>query len=695
MLEQLRKTLGLRRTLLACAGALCLAAGVHAGQPESTSNWSREDAAHLLRRAAFSASPEQIDRLHALGQTAAVEYLLTGDLPPAAAPPFEPTTFKELRPNAGAVEEEAARVAATQAEAASRALKSAERAHAAAADAEKNKASAYKAAQAARASLGAKPLPLPEKTAATKPTTAPTTKPQSVKKEQTKPADPKEAAKAAEAARAIARAQAAEETARQSLAKSTAAREKAAKELAAKAAEKKTADATAAAAKRKADAAKREASIGFYREWWIDRMLRSDRQLEEKMTLFWHGLFCSGVNEVRNAPLMAAQNMLFHKHALGNYRELTLEILHDPAMLRYLNNDQNLKGRPNENLARELCELFTMGEGHGYTEKDIGEIARALTGATFKADRGKPVTYMFDPEKHDEDAKTIFGNTGPYKPDDVVDLIFARPEPAEYLARRLWQFFVYANPADEEVATIAEVLRKSKYEVKPALRVLFTMPAFYSARARFSQVKCPVEHMASSVRQLEISCTMPAQLTSLNNVMASCGQTLFQPPNVRGWPGGDSWVTVATLLTRYNAAASLADGTLQPRMNRRPPPPALPASAPVAAPAGNNAPTTGPSTAPSTQPVKPVKPPPTPPPPVFNPVAPARLFAALGPTPSSEQVVDAAVSRLLQRPLPALKRRALIEALGAAPLRLGEAETDARIVRLLALIMCTPDYQLQ
>src|SRR5207253_6614796 len=116
------------------------------------------------------------------------------------------------------------------------------------------------------------------------------------------------------------------------------------------------------------------------RIWWVERMCRTDRPLEEKMTLFWHGLFCSGIREVKNGEYLAEQNMLFHTQALGNYKKLTHAICRDPAMLRYLNADQNVRGKPNENLGRELMELFTMGEGHGYTEKDIAEVARALTG---------------------------------------------------------------------------------------------------------------------------------------------------------------------------------------------------------------------------------------------------------------------------------------------------------------------------
>ncbi|HEV8607241.1 MAG TPA: DUF1800 domain-containing protein, partial [Tepidisphaeraceae bacterium] len=207
------------------------------------------------------------------------------------------------------------------------------------------------------------------------------------------------------------------------------------------------------------------------RAWWVDRMCRTDRPLDEKMTLFWHGLFCSGAMEVREPEFMAQQNELFRKEALGNYKRLAHEIVHDPAMLRYLNADQNIKGKPNENLARELMELFTMGEGNGYTENDIKEVARALTGLAVG-----PKGSMFRPFRHDGDRKTIFGKSGNYGPDDVVDLIFNQPQPANYLARRLWLFFGTPEPSDADVLLIARVLRESDYAIKPALRAMFLSP---------------------------------------------------------------------------------------------------------------------------------------------------------------------------------------------------------------------------
>ena len=389
------------------------------------------------------------------------------------------------------------------------------------------------------------------------------------------------------------------------------------------------------------------------RAWWLDRMCRTDNPLEEKMTLFWHGLFCSGAMEVREPNFMHEQNELFRKEALGNYKRLTHEIVHDPAMLRYLNADQNVRGKPNENLARELMELFTMGEGNGYTENDIKEVARALTGlgVTPRPEAlGPPVLgvtprgYMFRPFRHDPDRKTIFGRSGDYRPDDVVDLIFDQPQPANYLAKRLWLFFASPDPSDADLLPIARALRLTNYDIKPALRAIFLNPNFYSDKVKFSLIRSPAELVASTVRQLDFQLGPQAQrlvTESLNRM----GQELLQPPNVRGWPGGEHWITSATLYTRYNICSVMANG-----------------------PAGRQA-LKGAST--------------------------EKLFNKLPREASAIDVVDAAVARFLQRPLPEAKKAALLEALGNGPVRLGSRDCDRRVMQMVGLLMSTPEYQMQ
>ncbi len=419
-----------------------------------------------------------------------------------------------------------------------------------------------------------------------------------------------------------------------------------------------------------------QGEIQAVRAWWIDRMARTDRPLEEKMSLFWHGLFCSGLKETKSAYLMAAQNALFHKEALGNYRHLTHSIVHDPAMLKYLNANENTQAKPNENLARELMELFTLGEGNGYTEKDIAEVARALTGAT-----GGPASYVFRPGQHDDQPKTILGHTGNYKPDDVVDLIFDTKLPAEYLARRLWLYFAGPDPADADLAPIADALLKNNYDLKPALRVLFTSPAFYSAKTRFALIRSPADLVVSTLRQLDITPPQP-MLLGLGAALQQMSQALFQPPNVRGWPGGEQWITSATLYTRYNTMQSILEGTLRPgpggggkKAKLQNEPTALQSSpdstapdSPALAAAQDTSSTTffllkkpnkaklrpaanalaaAPTTAPSTNPIRNIPDVPR----TAGPVSPGKLFPKLPASPTPAQVVDAAISRLMQRPL--------------------------------------------
>jgi uncharacterized protein (DUF1800 family) len=375
------------------------------------------------------------------------------------------------------------------------------------------------------------------------------------------------------------------------------------------------------------------------RAWWLDRMCRTDKPLEEKMTLFWHGLFCSGFMEVRESRFMHQQNELFRKEALGNYKRLTHEMVHDPALLRYLNADQNIRGKPNENLARELMELFTMGEGNGYSETDIKEVARALTGLTVT-----PKGSNFRPFKHDPDRKTIFGRTGPYGPDDVVDLIFDQPQPANYLARRLWLFFASSEPSDADLLPITRALRITNYDIKPALRAIFLNPNFYSDKVKFSQIRSPAELVASTVRQLDIQPGPQAQrfmIESLNRM----GQELFQPPNVRGWPGGEHWITSATLYTRYNICTMMVNGVGGKRE-------------------------------------------------AMNLTSVEKLFSKLPREAAPLDVVDSAIARFLQRPLPEAKKTALIEAVGTGPIRLGSRD-DKRVMQMIGLLMSTPEYQMQ
>ena len=185
------------------------------------------------------------------------------------------------------------------------------------------------------------------------------------------------------------------------------------------------------------DKADRE-QLAEMQKWWLRRMIESSRPLEEKMTLFWHGHFASSHRTVQDSWHLAMQNRLFRRYALGNFGDLVQGIIRDPAMLQYLDNDENRRRRPNENLARELMELFTLGEGRGYTENDIKEGARALTGYTYDDD-----AFVFRENEHDPDEKSIFGRRGTFDGDDFVDMILAKKETSEFLSWKLYRFFVH------------------------------------------------------------------------------------------------------------------------------------------------------------------------------------------------------------------------------------------------------------
>jgi len=287
--------------------------------------------------------------------------------------------------------------------------------------------------------------------------------------------------------------------------------------------------------------------------WWIERLVSSPRPLEEKLVLFWHGHFTSGFREVQSSWAMYEQNQLFRRHAAGNFRDLLMAVTYDPAMILYLNTQQNRKDHPNENYARELMELFTLGTGH-YGEHDIKEAARALTGIHLDPRTGRVV---FLARQHDDGVKRVLGVTGRLGPEDVIEIILRQPATAEQLVRKLWTFFAYEEPEPFVVKALAKVLRDSRYELRPLLRAMFLCDAFYSRRAMFTHVKSPVELLVGTCRVLELS---PVDTDALNHALRNMGQQLMQPPNVKGWDGGATWITASTLFNRYNAVAELIEG---------------------------------------------------------------------------------------------------------------------------------------
>lgn len=279
------------------------------------------------------------------------------------------------------------------------------------------------------------------------------------------------------------------------------------------------------------------------RGWWLQEMLQTPSPLSERMTLFWHNHFVSSQQKVKSGRLMLEQNLLLRRHALGNFGELLHAVAKDPAMVIYLDSATNRKGQPNENFAREVMELFTLGEGR-YSEQDIKEAARAFTGWSFNPEQG---TYQWRPFIHDDGEKTVLGRSGNFDGDAVLDILLQQPATAEFIATKLWREFVSPQPDVAEIRRIADAFRSSGYDIRRALKVLFQSKGFWARENRGVLVKSPVDLVVGSLRTLEISApdALPLAFTVRN-----LGQDLFAPPNVKGWPGGDAWINATTLLAR-------------------------------------------------------------------------------------------------------------------------------------------------
>ncbi len=295
--------------------------------------------------------------------------------------------------------------------------------------------------------------------------------------------------------------------------------------------------------------------------WWLERMRRTQRPLEEKLTLFWHGHFAVSAQKVKEAVLNYDLNCRLRDHAKGSFGNLLRAVATSPAMLIYLDNRQNSRGRINENWAREFFELFTLGHGH-YTEKDIREAARAFTGWTVR--RGE---FFYAARQHDDGLKTIFGRAGRFDGDDVIELTLMRPECAEFICAKLWRFFAYEDPEPDIVKGLAATVRNANYEFGPVLTQMFSSRAFYSERAMGAQIKSPVQYVIELMGQLNVE--LPTTPPLLQLATRAMGQELFVPPNVKGWDGGQAWINTNTLLTRMNFASYLVRGGM-PEFGGRP-----------------------------------------------------------------------------------------------------------------------------
>jgi len=293
--------------------------------------------------------------------------------------------------------------------------------------------------------------------------------------------------------------------------------------------------------------------------WWADRMVASNRPLEEKMALFWHGHYAVSEGKVRDYRKLLGQLELFYEHGTGNFRNLMVAMAQDPGMLSFLDAGVNVKGAPNENFAREIMELFTMGVGN-YTETDIREAARAFTGWNY-AD----LDFLVNEDQHDDGEKTFLGRTGNFDGVEIIDIIVEQPVTANYIAGKIYRYFVREELSNELQERLGAVLAEADYEIAPLLETIFLSRDFYSAPSVGTQIKSPVQLAVSTYRKLGLADT--PGVPDFNSATSALGQRLFQPPTVAGWAQGRSWVTPGLLLERGNFARDV----LFPDINFVPP----------------------------------------------------------------------------------------------------------------------------
>ena len=306
--------------------------------------------------------------------------------------------------------------------------------------------------------------------------------------------------------------------------------------------------------KREDELRKRDSDRGWdLKRWWWQELCATRSPLTERMVLFWHNHFTSQLSVVDDPRLMWEQNQLLRRHALGNFAHLALAIPFDPAMFRYLDSNSNVVGRPNENFAREVMELFTVGEGN-YSEKDIKEAARAFTGYKL-GQNGVP---ELDPSQHDNGRKVVLGFGGVFDAKGIVEILLLRDKNvALNVCTRLWREFVSETTDEKAVYAVSAAFYRSRYQIPAALRALLTSDGFWDPANRGELIKSPVELVVGAVRQLDQTVGDPIALVDMGKRL---GQDLFDPPNVKGWKGGRAWISTHSLLARRDALAAVLDG---------------------------------------------------------------------------------------------------------------------------------------
>ena len=287
-------------------------------------------------------------------------------------------------------------------------------------------------------------------------------------------------------------------------------------------------------------------------QWWIDRMVLSTTPLRERLTLFWHDHFATSIQKVKEPELMFRQNEIFRARGAGNFEALAQAVAKDPAMLVWLDANENKKGRPNENFARELFELFLLGIGN-YTEADVQEGARAFTGWQYRRQTG---VFNLAAAQHDGEAKTVFGQTGRFGGEDVIHMAIAQPASAAYIASKLWSGFARPAGADDPVVRELAAGFAKDFDIGKLVRAILLHPQFLAPASRTGLVKQPIEYVAGTLRALGL------QAASLGanpvQTLESLGQQPFAPPSVGGWPQNGYWLTTGFALSRLRFASTVA-----------------------------------------------------------------------------------------------------------------------------------------
>ncbi len=290
----------------------------------------------------------------------------------------------------------------------------------------------------------------------------------------------------------------------------------------------------------------REREIRELRQWWIREMIETNSPQTEKLVLFWHNHFSTGYSSINDQAIsIARQHSTLRQHAAGNFRKFLKAIIRDPAMLNYLDNNNSKKSAPNENLARELLELFTLGEGN-YDESDIRNTARALTGFGFN--QYSNMQFLFNPYQHDATEKVIFDQVGTFHGDDVVDLILKQPAAASFIATKFWNAMIsHKAPTKKQIEGPASIFRNANYEITALYKSILLSDEFWDTANRNNLIRSPVSLTIGTIRSTGI---VPVNWQTLSEELKEIGQELFEPPNVAGWPGGKAWITPSRLLNR-------------------------------------------------------------------------------------------------------------------------------------------------